>query len=165
MTTREEENPGLRETLLRALDESHSKNAWHGPNLKVALKGLTPEEAAWRPNPERHNIWEILLHTAYWTHIVSRRVTGEASSFPEKGKDWFPRPRELSESALQEDLALLEAQHRHLREIVQDLPATALLEPVKTGKGTVFDNALGIAFHHVYHAGQIRLLKKLRESR
>jgi len=161
--TVDEISRGIRQMVLRALDEAYDRKAWHGPNLKTSLEGLEVEEASWRPAPDRHNIWEIVLHAAYWTHAVGRRLQGEKTVFPEEGEDWFPRPREATEAALRQDLALLDAQHHRLREIVEAIPIEDLHQPVKVGNGTVLENVLGIALHHVYHAGQIRLLKKLQE--
>ncbi len=42
------------------------------------------EEAAWRPQADRHNIWEHVLHAAYWKYTVKRRLLwGEnAAVFP-----------------------------------------------------------------------------------
>ncbi len=37
--------------LLRLIDESYEKKAWHGPNLKGSFRGLAPRDAAWRPQP------------------------------------------------------------------------------------------------------------------
>ena len=56
------------ELLLRIIDEGYNKKAWHGPNLRGAIKRVAFAQAEWRPAPGRHNIWE---------HIVdcSARVT------------------------------------------------------------------------------------------
>jgi hypothetical protein len=35
--------------LLELLDEAFDKKSWHGPNLRGAIRGITPEQAAWRP--------------------------------------------------------------------------------------------------------------------
>ena len=42
--------------LLRAIDEGFDRVAWHGPNLRGSLRGVTAAQAAWRPAPDRHNI-------------------------------------------------------------------------------------------------------------
>ena len=34
--------------LLRLIDEGYEKRAWHGPNLRGAVRGLTARQAAWR---------------------------------------------------------------------------------------------------------------------
>lgn len=76
--------------LVSLVDEAFNRNAWHGPTLWGALRGVTSEQAAWRPAPDRHNIWEIAVHAAYWKHMVRRRITGDRRlRFPLRGKDWF----------------------------------------------------------------------------
>ena len=42
------------ELLLRIIDEGYNKKAWHGPNLRGAIKRVAFEQAALRPAPERH---------------------------------------------------------------------------------------------------------------
>ena len=61
------------------------------------------------------------------------------------------------------DLALLEEQHRKLRDAVAALPARTLQRKVPNG-ATAEQSILGIAMHDVYHAAQIQLLKALRRS-
>src|SRR5437879_1186142 len=39
------------EFLLTLLDEAFDKRSWHGPNLRGAIRGVTAEQAAWRPRP------------------------------------------------------------------------------------------------------------------
>ena len=79
--------------LLSLLDEGYEKKTWHGPNLKQSLKGVTAWQAAWRPGPGRHNIWEFTLHAAYWKYAVRRRIEGgKHGSFVLKGSNFFTRP-------------------------------------------------------------------------
>src|SRR5262249_35709269 len=88
------------ELLLTLLDEAYDKRSWHGPNLRGSLRGVAAQEAAWRPRPDAHNIWEIAVHAAYWKYVVWRRVTGnKRGTFALKGSNFFPRPVELSEAA------------------------------------------------------------------
>jgi hypothetical protein len=148
--------------LLDLLDEAYERKAWHGPNLKGSIRGLDPQVAAWRPSPARHNIWEHVLHAAYWKYVVRRRLMGESrGSFPLKGSNWFTRPVEPALSAWRADVALLDQMHRGLRQ------AVAVLDPRelrKTPAGSKISHAAilrGIAAHDVYHAGQIQLLKRL----
>ena len=56
--------------LLGLLDEAYKRAAWHGPNLRGSIRGLTAREAAWRPSAERNSIWEIVVHAAYWKYVV-----------------------------------------------------------------------------------------------
>jgi len=153
-------------TLLRMLDEAFDHRAWHGTNLRGSLRGLTPQQAAWRPAPKRHNIWEVALHAAYWKYAVRRRLTGEKrGSFALKGSNWFARPAGPPlEAAWRADLALLERSHRELRAAVEKLSPAILGRRASGLKTTPFDLILGVAFHDVYHASQIQLFKRLQKS-
>ena len=152
------------ELLLTALDQAFDHKAWHGTNLRGSVRGLSAEQAAWRPAPGRHNIWEIVLHAAYWKYIVRRRITGaRESSFPRQGSNWFPLPASASERDWRSDVALLREEHRKLRAAVAALPPRELgkLSPKRKWKRE--EEIFGIAAHDLYHAGQIQLLKRLRK--
>lgn len=152
--------------LLRIVDQAFEKKAWHGPNLRGSLRGVSREEASWRPGKERHNIREITLHAAYWKYAVRRRLLGEKrGSFPLKGSNWFSRESGQDGSAWQEEVRLLVEQHRALRKAIAGLRASDL---GKRSRGSTQENATlvyGIASHDLYHAGQIQLLKRLYRSR
>jgi hypothetical protein len=146
-------HPALAYALVE-IDEAFEKKAWHGPNLKGSIRGLDAKTVAWRPAEGRHNIAEIVVHAAYWKYAVRRRLLGEPrGSFPLAGSNWFARQGDTWAA----DVRLLVEQHRLLRDAIESLPAARLpAEP--TG---VWRLIRGAAAHDVYHAGQIRLLKKL----
>jgi len=153
-------------TLLALLDAAYDHHSWHGPNLRGSLRGLSLTEAAWRPAPDRHNIWELVVHAAYWKYIGLRRLTRSArGSFVYKGSNWFPRPESASTAAWKADLAVLDATHRALREAVAAVPAARLGDQPAGGGVTTFALITGVAAHDVYHAGQIQLLKRLCRDR
>jgi hypothetical protein len=150
------------EHLLGLLDEAYTRAAWHGPNLRGSLRGLTVREAAWRPKGGRHNIWEIVVHEAYWKYAVKRRLVGEKrGSFSLKGSNWFARQIDRGEKAWRNDLGLLDAEHLRLRETVSSLQPEDLDRPAPGSKTVARRLIAGIALHDVYHAGQIQLIKKL----
>jgi hypothetical protein len=151
--------------LLQLLDEAYTQSAWHGPNLRGSIRGLTPREAAWRVKPGRHNIWEILVHAAYWKYMVSRRLLGEKrGSFSLQGSNWFVRPVDRTEKAWRADVALLDGEHQRLRETVSSFHPENLDRPARGSKTVARRLIAGIAFHDVYHAGQIQLIKKLAKK-
>jgi hypothetical protein len=151
------DNGSLHSTLI---EQAYSKKSWHGPNLRQAIKGVTAEQAAWRPAPGAHNIWELTLHAAYWKYVLRRKIEGgKRGSFALKGSNFFSRPEEgkASEAAWRADRELLEKEHRAL--------AGAVREVAKTRRtGRFRDGIIGVAFHDIYHAGQIRLLRRLMEK-
>ena len=73
-------NEGLIRVVLNLLDEAFDKKSWHGPNLRGSIRGVTAAQAAWRIAPDRHNIWELTLHAAYWKYVVRRRLSGGGAS-------------------------------------------------------------------------------------
>ena len=141
--------------LFELLDEAFDKQSWHGPNLRRLHPRVTARQAAWRPAPGRHNIWELTLHAAYWKYTVRRRLYGEKrGSFVLPGSNFFARPVEgaATEAAWKADIEILVAEHRRLREVTSKISA-----PSRTQAHII----RGIAAHDLYHAGQIRLLRRL----
>ena len=144
--------------LLEILDQGYTKSAWHGPNLRQSLRGVSTLEAAWRPGPSRHNIWETVVHAAYWKYAVRRRlVGGPRGGFVLKGHNWIPRPNSNTDAAWKRDRELLAAEHRKLRAAVVQIGSRALQPKFSR-------QIFGVAFHDVYHAGQIQLLKRLQQK-
>jgi hypothetical protein len=148
-----------RQLVLALLDEAYEKKTWHGPNLNQSIKGVTAQQAAWRPGPGRHNIWEVALHAAYWKYALRRRIEGgKRGSFVLEGSNFFARPEKgkSSEAAWGADKKLLEREHRALRAAVANV--------LRTPQAAKFMRQFyGVAFHDIYHAGQIRLLRRLME--
>jgi len=138
---------------LAYLDEAFDKKSWHGPNLSGSIRGVTAKQAAWRPEPDRHNIWELTLHAAYWKYAVRRRLTGDKrGSFPLAGSNFFERPIEATQKAWKADIEILSTEHHKLRAVIAKLaaPTSAQQHMIR-----------GVAAHDLYHAGQIRLLRRL----
>ena len=146
-----------RNLMLTLLEEAYAKKTWHGPNLKQAIRGVSAKQAAWRPGAGRHNIWEETLHAAYWKYAVRRRIEGgKIGSFVLKGSNFFLRPErdKANEAAWRADKKLLEREHHALRQAVERVLDTR--QEVK-----YLRQIYGVALHDVYHAGQIRLLRRL----
>lgn len=151
--------------LLFLIDTAYNRVSWHGTNLRGSIRGVSPEQAAWRPGPGRHNIWELVVHAAYWKYAAWRRLTSAArGSFPLDGANWFERPQDATLAAWRADVALLDRMHRTLRAAVAELDPRDLDRKPLKGKTTNRALVTGIAAHDLYHAGQIQLLKRLGSS-
>ena len=150
--------------VLDLIDRAYNRQSWHGTNLRGSLRGVSFQQAARRPGPRRHNIWELAVHCAYWKYAVTRRLTGQKrGSFPLEGSNWFVRPVKggLTERAWKADLALLDEAHRALRAAIAGLPASHF-DWTPAGRKTSNSFLIqGIAAHDLYHAGQIQLIKRL----
>lgn len=138
---------------------------WYGSNVADVLRGLSPAQAAHRPIPQAHTIWEIALHMTAWNREVLRRVKTGVARNPEDG-DWPPQP-EASAENWRWTTDRLETSFRELVEEVERFPAARLDEIVgdardrPLGSGVSFYVLLhGIVQHNVAHTAQMSLLKK-----
>jgi hypothetical protein len=151
--------------LLKVLNEAFMAKGWQGATLSGAVRGLTPRQALWRPGPGRHNIWELVLHTAYWKHVVRGRVTGtELAAFPRGPRNFPALPPRRGAAAWKADVALLKREHALLVTAVRRLPPGRLDARIGKSPWVVAEQIFGIAAHDLYHTGQIQLLKALRRG-
>ena len=154
--------------ILSLLDQAYDHASWHGTNLRGSIRRVTASQAAWRPAPGRHNIWELTVHAAYWKYAAWRRLTGQTrGSFPIKGSNWFPRPVEkgMTEAAWRSDRLLLDRMHGLLRQAVRELSSRELRQTPRGSKVSNLSLLSGVAAHDLYHAGQIQILKRLSPGR
>jgi len=149
--------------VLDELKDIHQGNAWHGPSLRESLAGLTAEQAAAKPIANAHSIWEIVSHVAGWENIFRWRLEGdEGASEPEAGD--FPPVKDLSEEAWIQTLDHLESEHQKLLKVISYLSDEKLETNVPQRDYSMRFLLHGIVRHHVYHAGQISLLRKASQS-
>lgn len=139
-------------SLLAMLDYAFDKASWHGPNLLSTLRRIRANHAA-QVIPGRKNIWEQLLHSAYWKQMVLNKVIG-TTPFPRKGSNWPKPPVEVSEKSWKADVQMLREIHATLRAQVAVLSHEQLDAKLER-------MIVGAALHDIYHTGQIRLLRKL----
>jgi hypothetical protein len=144
-----------RALLLGVLDHAYDRASWHGPNLTGALRGVDAAAAARRVG-RRKTVWEQALHAAYWKHRVLNKLAGR-TPFAREGSNWPALPPEVTQAAWRADLRMLADVHGRLRAAVAGLPAARL-----TPKSVKLIH--GVAFHDIYHAGQIKLLRRIAEE-
>jgi hypothetical protein len=141
---------------------------WHGgPSPVTALRGVTAEQAAWRPGPRRKSIWALALHIAYWKYTVRRHLEdGPVSRFPRSPSNWPAPPSAATEAAWRDDVAVLRDEHERLVGAAKRVSIDALDHIPPAGRRWTYGQLLlGIAAHDAYHTGQIQLMKKLWAER
>lgn len=162
--------------LLASIDEAYNRRSWHGTNLRGSIRGLDLETAARRPKAGRHNIWELVVHAAYWKYDIRRRLTGEKpGSFALEGSNFWTRPDVDLEGEYPEgegfsprlertwkrDIALLDAEHKRLRAAIEAFSKSRWTHKAPGKPFTFAGLVRGVAAHDLYHAGQIQVLKAL----
>lgn len=146
------------ESILDELQRIHGGDAWHGPALREVLADVSAEQAVARPFDQAHGIWELVRHVTVWENVFRRRLEGEPISEPEEGD--FPPADHPSEAAWDQALARLDQEHAQLIKVVSGLSDSALQEQVAGRDYPVRFQLASAVRHHVYHTGQIALLKK-----
>ena len=138
--------------LLEELDNAFDKRSWHGANLLSALRGVSPGEAA-RSVGGRKSIWQQLLHAAYWKHRALTYL-GDTMAFPRKGSNWLKPPSPVTKAVWNADIEMLVVLQRRLRKLIRTMPPKKFNRKVRW-------LLHGAAAHDLYHAGQIKLLRRL----
>jgi uncharacterized damage-inducible protein DinB len=145
------------------LERAYSGDAWHGPPMTEALKGVRAFCAPVKPIPEAHSIWEIVHHLTAWNEIVRRRFLGEFVNVT-RDQDWPPID-DFSAEAWERDIAAL---HKAVQSLIGELKRAsrksdcdAVLHKKVRGKThTVYVLLHGAVQHNLYHTGQISILRK-----
>jgi len=148
--------------ILDQLKCAYEGEAWHGPSLREILADVTAEQAAARPLPNAHSIWELVLHIAAWENAARNVLEGLPINVPPEEN--FPTISDTSEAAWQDALATLETVHHGLRAAIArstDADLDTLVDNLDTGRRySVYSLLHGVVQHDLYHAGQIVMLKK-----
>lgn len=151
----------IKPMILDTIDRAFDKRSWHGTNLRGAIRGVNRQQALKRVQPDRHNIWEHVLHAAYWKYTVRRRILGESrGSFPMTGSDWIV-PATTTEKEWRAAVTMLIDIHLSLREAISQLSVDEILHQGNEQQESLWFYISGIAMHDIYHAGQIKLLRRL----
>ena len=150
--------------LVNALTEAFEGPAWHGPTLRSSIRGMSVEEALWRPGKGRNCIWELALHAAYGKYLVASRLEPDVErAFGRRlAKVGWPRlPKPANETAWRADQILLAEWHGALIEVVSRMTRERLRAKRLQSRFTLGQEVHGLALHDVYHAGQVRLVRRL----
>ena len=155
------------ETELRRLEEQLERTlegeAWHGPSVLEILEGVTAAQAAAHPIAGAHSIWELVLHLCSDYSLVLRRLGGDGRQMTQS--EGWPTVPEPSAENWSDSIRVLKQLNEDLRQAVRNFPRERLDEPlVAEPPFTAYTQFIGVTQHHLYHAGQMALLKKVLGS-
>jgi len=132
---------------------------WHA-SLIEAIDGLDAEGARWSPAPERPSIWALVRHVAHWKRGVMAALDHDGVELDEwMAGDWSAVPDDDAAWAGDREELI-----RTTRLLAQRLAAAdeRLLDREMFGfSASIAETAMHVATHDAYHAGQVRLLRKL----
>jgi uncharacterized damage-inducible protein DinB len=147
--------------ILDQLRRAFEGNAWHGPALLELLAGISAADAAARPIPSAHSIWELVLHIAAWKSACQRRLEGDRAQLT-GAEDWLV-VSQTNDKAWQDAKDTLLRTHQQLLEAVSRLDESRLDTPILENMSSVYITLQGVVQHDLYHGGQIAILKKALE--
>lgn len=135
------------------------------PPLGGAIAGLTAAQAAWKPTPARHSIWQIVRHLILWKRAVLQAWDGDPPDGDEiDAADW-------------QEVAGGEAEWERDRQILLDISNEFLtraraLDDAGLSRRIVWYKAgqtqplamrlVRTTTHDIYRTGQIQYLRALQ---
>lgn len=134
---------------VRMWEEAWTEGLWHA-TWEKALDGLTPSQAAWKPYPARHSIWQIVNHILFWQDYSLRLISGNKPAQEEVERGNWPDPAEISEDAWSEARRRFAESHQKMRDAMQTADAKGL------------ERLIYHLPHESYHFGQIMYLRALQ---
>ena len=147
----------------QSIERSLSGPMWHGPALMDLIGDVTAEQAAARPIPGAHTIWELVLHLITWTDIVRERLHSTAPVEATPEQDW-PAVVDTSAESWRDVIVRLKEAKRLLAEDARALDDAKFDERVPGRDYGLGVMLRGVVEHDTYHGGQIALLKKTLDA-
>ncbi len=156
------------EKLSSELQKILSGDPWYGNAVYPIVEQVSFEAAYEKPEHAAHNIAEIVLHMIAWTEEVMDRMNGLTAGMPSSG-DWPPTgaPDEQKWQNYVNDLKLVNV---NLTGLIGNFPDEQWNELIndernrELGSGVNYEELVnGLIQHHIYHSGQIALLRRITQ--
>jgi len=152
------------EKIINEFEKVLSGHPWYGSPVYNIINKVTFETAYEKPPGSVHNIAEIVLHMVAWTEEVMDRMNGLTAGAPTSG-DW-PETGMPDEQKWQNYVNDLKLVNVNLLGLIRNFPEEQWNEPIDDKRGnqpvvTYEGLVWGLIQHHIYHTGQIALLKRI----
>ncbi len=155
----------VKDLLLNHLEQSYKNEGWYPP-MGMAVKGLTAEQAAWKPSPERHSIWQIVRHVIRWKRGALASWAGDPPDYETMtGGDWnaVDGDQVAWDSDVRTLNELYDEFHRRLQSATDEDMQVSLKSYQQSPRPAQIAKRLAAVFaHDAYHAGQIQYLRALQ---
>ncbi|HJQ20466.1 MAG TPA: DinB family protein, partial [Gemmatimonadaceae bacterium] len=131
-----------------------------GAALADLVGDVSAEDAAARPIPGAHTIWELVLHVTAWTEIARQRLASATKPPDPTDADDWPAVRDTSPERWRSAVERLKDAHRELADDVAGVADDSLSGRLPGRDHSATTMLHGIVEHAAYHGGQIALLKR-----
>lgn len=143
----------LREILLEQLHTTHDKEDWYVP-IKVAVEGVTPEQAQWTDGKGNHSIGQLVNHLAFWDARGLEQFKGEKpSAYSGNNDETF---NSFDSKSWADTVARLDRVMKSWEKAVEEADDAKIAASAS--------QIAHIGAHNAYHLGQIIYIRKLQGS-
>ena len=143
--------PTLKSILLEQLRGTHDTPEWFVP-VKVAIEGLTPEQAAWKDETDNHSIAQLVNHLIFWNQQYLAKFNGQKpAAFTGENRETFAG---LDRAAWDSSVKQLDEVLTAWEKAIEAANETKLTEWAA--------NIARINTHNAYHTGQIIYIRKMK---
>src|SRR5580693_3437889 len=143
----------LRGVLLEQLRTTHSEEDWFVP-AKIAVDGLTAEQAKWNPGKGNHSVGQLAYHLWFWDARSLADFKGEKSAaFSGNNEETFDN---FTDAQWDELVKKLDQVLTDWEKAVESADDQKLAE-----KASLIAH---VGAHNAYHIGQILYVRKLQGS-
>ena len=155
------------EEVVKEYKEIFEGEPWHGEALLNTLEGISFQLVNYKPREDFHSIAELLNHLLAWRKFVLEKLHGNQEYDIEinSPQDW---EQHIRLESLKEWRKLIEEVKSSQQEIEKTLSGKKDEWLLQYTPGKNYSNEymmMGIIHHDVYHAGQIRLIRKMAEGK
>jgi uncharacterized damage-inducible protein DinB len=141
----------LRGVLLEQLRTTHSEEDWFVP-AKIAVDGLTAEQAKWNPGKGNHSVGQLAYHLWFWDARSLADFKGEKSAaFSGNNEETFDN---FTDAQWDELVKKLDQVLTDWEKAVESADDQKLAE-----KASLIAH---VGAHNAYHIGQIIYVRKLQ---
>ena len=145
--------PTLKSVLLQQLRDTHTNSNWF-VCAKVAVAGVTPEQANWTDGKGNHSVGQLAYHIWFWNKRNLDQMNGvKLEKFSGNNDETFTKfdAKSWSETVQQLDAVLTE-----LEKVVENSDEAKLQKIAST--------IANISAHNAYHIGEIVMVRKEQGS-
>lgn len=137
-----------RSTLLAHWNEAETKGLWAAPWNKC-VADVTAAQAAWKPHPKRHSIWQLVNHIGFWRRHELLNLRGEKPDDAEVTRRNWEEPSDPTPPAWVTAVRWLSESHRQIAHAMAD-------------ERNSLERLRFLLPHDCYHFGQIMYVRALQ---
>ena len=141
----------LKDVLLAQLHTTHDKEDWYVP-IKIAVEGLTPEQAKWTDGHGNHSAGQLVNHLAFWDGRALEQFKGQKSGAYDGNNDQTFNSFDVKTWAA--TVSKLDGIMKAWEKAVEEA------DDAKIGASASLIAHVGA--HNAYHPGQILYVRKLQ---